>query len=238
MITILHGDNQVASRERFNQLREEAKSSEKEVITIDGKGIVLTDLIQNLESHSLFTIPKTVFIENLIASLRMGTKSRETVIEYLIAGRFDADAVLWESKSVGKSLLKLKKQKHVQIEDFKLPVVIFKFTESLTPATISDALYYYHEAVKTSPAEVVFAMIVRQFRIMLALATGAQIEETTKMSSWVKGNAFRQSAQFDKEKLTKLYKQLLILDYQAKSGRTPFDLTKSTEQFIMSFAIV
>ncbi len=238
MITILHGDNQVASRQRLTQLKDEAKSQGKEVITLEGKGIDMNAIVQNLESQSLFSIPKLVTIENLISSLRTGSKAKDEIIEYLLAGKFDSDVILWEGKSVGKNLLKLRKQKHVSVEDFKMPVVIFKFVESLTPTTVPDALHYFNEVIQTSPVEVIFTMIVRQFRILLALSTNAPIEEITKMSPWVKGNAARQARMFSEETLKKLYKQLLVIDFQTKTGKTPFDLTKNTQAFIMSLSSI
>jgi DNA polymerase III delta subunit len=234
MITILHGDNQVASRDRLSQLKTEAKLENREVVSIEGKGLDMTTLLQHLESQSLFSFPKTIFIDNLISSLRTGSKAKETVIEYLLTGKFDSDVVLWEGKSVGKNLLKLKKQKNVSVEDFKMPVVIFKFTESLSPQSIPDALFYFNEAVKTSPVEVIFSMLVRQFRILVATATNANIPETEKMIPWVKSKVAKQASNFSIEQLQKLYKDLLIIDFQTKTGRTPFDLTKSTQQFIMN----
>lgn len=242
MITILHGDNQVASRQRLTQLKDEAKLQGREVVSIEGRGIDMTALIQNLESQSLFSLPKTVFIDNLISSLRTGSKAKDTIIEYLLTGKFlpaqagDSDVVLWEGKSVGKNLLKLKKQKHVSVEDFKMPVVIFKFTENLSPQTIPDALFYFNEALRTSPVEVIFTMLVRQFRILVATSTNASIPETEKMIPWVKSKVGKQASLFSTEQLQKLYKDLLIIDFQTKTGRTPFDLTKSTQQFIMNLS--
>lgn len=209
----------------------------------------MTTLIQNLESQSLFSFPKTVFIDNLIASLRTGSKAKDTIIEYLLGGKFDSDVILWEGKSVGKSLLKLKKQKHVSVEDFKMPVVIFKFTESLSPHSIPDALFYFNEAIKTSPVEVVFTMLVRQFRLLLALELTSQsnhyndtyhrsIPELEKIAPWQAGKLTSQAKLFGTESLQQHYKELLIIDFQTKTGRTPFDLTKSTQQFIMNLANV
>lgn len=238
MITILHGDNQVASRQRLTAFKDEAKSQGKEIITLEGKGIDKTLLIQSFESGSLFSLPKLVVIENLIGSLRTGSKIKDEIIEYLITGKFDSDVIVWEGKSVGKSLLKLKKQKHVKVEDFKMPVVIFKLVESLTPTTVNEALFYLDETLKTTPVEVAFTMIVRQFRILLGLATNAPLEEIQKMAPWSRGKTTRQTAFFSPEKLKVLYKQLLIIDYQTKTGRTPFDLTKATQQFIISLASV
>jgi hypothetical protein len=238
MITILHGDNLVASRLKLSSLKTEAQDQGKEVVTLDGKGIDRTALIQSLESHSLFSVPKLVVIERLIGSLKTGAKLKDELIEYLLKGLFDADIVLWENKSVGKSLLKLKKQKHVFVEDFKLPVVIFKFTESLTPKTIHEALFYFNESLKSSPVEVVFTMLVRQFRLLLAFSTQATLDETEKMIPWIKGKYVRQAGLFTKNKLQDLYKELLVIDYQTKTGKTPFDLTTNVQRFIMNLGSV
>jgi DNA polymerase III delta subunit len=183
-------------------------------------------------------MPKLVVIENLIGSLRTGTKVKDTIIDYLLTGKFDADVVLWESKSVGKSLLKLKKQKHVTVEDFRLPIVIFKFTESLSPQSIPNALHYLQESLKTSPIEVLFAMVVRQFRLMMAITLSASIPETEKLIPWVQSKLKKQASMFTEKRLAELYKDLLLIDYQTKTGKSPYDLTKRVEQFIISLESV
>ena len=83
MIIILHGDHQVESRNRLLELKSQASELNKEIITLDGALIELTDLIQSLEATSIFNEQKLVIVENLLSNLRTGTK-RDGIIGYLI----------------------------------------------------------------------------------------------------------------------------------------------------------
>ena len=233
MITILHGEHQVDSRSRLLGIKSQKKKDGYEIIDLDGSVIDITDLIQSFESQSLFSKYRLVTVENLIGSLRPGAK-RDAIIFYLIQGGFDAEVVLWEKKAVGRQIIKLKKAKHVQVEEFKMPTAIFKFVDNLYPGNAKLLLTYVKDTISNNVVpEIIFTMIVRQFRIMLAFSTNAPISEVTRLAPWQKGNFIKQAQRFSVHHLTKQYKELLIIDYQTKSGQSAFDLTKRIEQFII-----
>ncbi|MCR4263581.1 MAG: hypothetical protein NUV98_02575 [Candidatus Roizmanbacteria bacterium] len=253
MIVILHGDHQVASRNRLLELKSQAKESEKEIITLDGAILELTDLIQSLESTSLFNEQKLVVSENLLSNLRIG-KKRDEIINYLVTapwvipdtdrgskrmdsrlrGNDQVTLILWEKGSVGRQIIKLKKQKHVTVEEFKMPTVIFTFVDNLKPRNAATLLDSFHNTLdnKVVP-EIVFTMIIRQFRLMLALQTNAELSETKRIAPWQRGKLSKQSQEFSLDQLKKHYKELLVIDFQTKTGKSPLNLTQRIEQFII-----
>ena len=87
MIIVLHGEHQVESRNRLLELKSQAAELNKEIITLDGALIELTDLIQSLEATSLFNEQKLVIAENLLSILKAGAK-RDEIIEYLVKAPF------------------------------------------------------------------------------------------------------------------------------------------------------
>ncbi|MBI4136657.1 hypothetical protein HY469_01190 [Candidatus Roizmanbacteria bacterium] len=233
MITILHGDHQVESRNRLRELTAAARISEKELIILDGPSLDLTDLVQSLETTSLFGGQKLVVIENLLSSLRAGAK-RDEIMSYLIRANFDTDVVLWEKGSVGRQLITLKKQKHVSVEEFKMPRVIFNFVDNLQPRNTAALLDSFHQTIEHNVvAEVIFIMIIRQFRLMLALQTGAEISESKRLAPWQRGKLSKQAHSFSSHDIKKSYKELLLIDYQTKTGKSPLNLTQRIEQFII-----
>jgi DNA polymerase III delta subunit len=233
MITILHGEHSVDSRAEFTKIRQNAIHEGMEVIPLEGRQVDKSVLVQALESHSLFSTKKLVIIENLLTTLRPG-KSREELIEYLCQGKFDADVILWEGKGVGRTIIKLKRAKHVAVKEFKTPVVIFNFLDSLAPNNASQSLYYFRTALSSSVPEIVFAMLVRQFRLLIGLASNAQLPEVTRLAPWQKNKLTLQAALFSGSTLKLIYRNLLLIEYQTKTGRSPYDLTKRMEQFIIS----
>ncbi|MBI4130676.1 hypothetical protein HY468_05135 [Candidatus Roizmanbacteria bacterium] len=237
MITILHGDDIVVSRNKLIENKRIAREEGKEVFTLEGKEAGLSMLVQSLESHSLFGGMKLVVIENLLSNLRAG-KARDEIIDYLVAGKFDADMILWEGKSVGRQLLKLKKQKHINVAEFKMPVTIFKFVDSIMPGNQQTTLSALDESLITTVPEVVFTMLVRQFRLLIALTYGADIDETKRLAPWQRGKLKRQASAFTEEKLKNAYKELLLIDYQTKTGKSALNLTKRMQQFIIELSEV
>ena len=233
MIVILHGDHQVASRNRLVELKSEAKDAKKELVTLEGTLAELTDLVQSLESTSLFTETRLVVIENLLSNLKAGAR-RDAIITYLVKGNFDSDLILWEKGSVGRQIIKLKKQKHITVEEFKMPTVIFTFVDNLKPRNAATLLDSFHTTLdnKVVP-EIVFTMIIRQFRLMLALQTNAELPETKRIAPWQRGKLSKQSREISVDQLKKHYKELLVIDFQTKTGKSPLNLTQRIEQFII-----
>jgi len=233
MITILHGENTLASRNRFVLLKSEAQDAD--IISLEGKGLRLPTVEEALMTTSLFNQKRLVVIENLFSNLRTG-KTKDEVVLFLSDPSLPSDVLIWEGKSVGPSLLKIKKIKQVVIESFDLPKTIFRFTDALTPGSTGEALYYFAETLKTTAVEVIFAMLIRQFRLMTALSLRSEIPELTKMNPWQKSKLSRQEKQYTSKRLIQLYKDLMIIDFQVKTGRTPFVLTKHIEQFIINLS--
>ena len=121
MKVLLHGDNQVASRQKLEQI---IKSHRQEKIHLDGQKINETDLRQALESHSFFGDEKVVIIENLA--------SRPLV--NLLVAEPNTPIIVWQPKQIAVSAYK-----SFQIELFKTPATIFKFLDSMRPPLPNEA---------------------------------------------------------------------------------------------------
>ncbi|HLB60814.1 MAG TPA: hypothetical protein VJL83_04400 [Patescibacteria group bacterium] len=235
MITILHGDDVLQSRDALQQFIEQQQG--KEVVRLEGKSLDRTLLVQSLESHSLFENERVVVIENLLSSQR-SPKQRTELAAYLKRGSFDADVLLWEGKPVGKYIISLKKQKSVQVREFKMPSIIFKLVDSLRPGSASVCLALLNETLANTVPEIVFTMLVRQFRLLLALSSHADIEETKRLAPWQAGKMRHQARLFTTEQLTNLYHELMLIDFRVKTGKTPLSLTKHLEQFMIKLASI
>jgi hypothetical protein len=202
MITILHGEDQVNSRRELEKI---ISSFKGEVVRLE-KDFNLTDLYQKI-SHSLFG--KTlVVIENYLSG------RRKIEIE---AG--DADIIFWEPKEVPKAVIGANKA-----IEFKVPSLIWKFCDALKPTNGKYLVPLFRETLKTADAEFIFAMIVRQFRLMLS---------PDGLPSWQLGKIQSQAKVFGGEHLKLIYNKLLTIDYDLKSGRTPFTLEQNIEKLLL-----
>src|SRR3990167_5212702 len=103
MITLLHGDNLVLSRNQLKEQISAAKDKGIEIIRLTGQELTSEALIQALESPSLFAGQKTVVVEGLL-SLRP-SKLKDSLVE-LVASNPEIEIMLWEGKSVTASNIK------------------------------------------------------------------------------------------------------------------------------------
>lgn len=229
MITIIHGEDTAASRTFLSETRIKLHNS----IVFEGSKITLTDLVQELEGGGLFEDTKSVVIENLL-SQKKASPDAEEIIEYL--KKHDAsDVLLWEGKEVSpKNITQFKNAKaHV----FSFPKSLFQFTDSLLPRNGKQMILLFHETVKTTAEELVLFMIIRQFRILLALSDSQetdQIDELKRLAPWQKSKLKKQSAAFNINNLKDLHKALYEIDLKTKTGQLSQSLRNTIDIFLLS----
>lgn len=198
MITLIHGDNTEASRNEFLRLKNGETS-------LDGRTLDASTLVQALEGNLLG--PKTVFIERLL------TKNPK-LVSFL-----RGDVVLWEDKEVSATILK--KLGAVENKLYKIPVLLFKFLDSLS-------LELYQQLDKP---ELTHAMLVKRVRHLIEIRDGVTPEG---LQDWQASRLTRQARSFTMEKLIALYKQLLIIEVSIKTGMSPLSLQQQTEEMLLS----
>ncbi|TSC54011.1 MAG: Uncharacterized protein LiPW16_201 [Microgenomates group bacterium LiPW_16] len=228
MITILHGESILASRSTLAALK--AQHKDKEILILDGKKIGLTEVKQALETSSMFTVSRLVIIENLLSGRK--DSNQQEILAYLGKNLPRFDLILWEKEEVSKSLLARVSPAKVLL--FKPEPVLFKFLESIRPDNKSQALKLLEQSFKRESPEIIFYMLVRQFRFLLLLKDGVTsgVEELDRLASWQKERLARQAKHFSLEQLVEIYQKLLEIDYQQKTGQAAFNLTKTLELFL------
>jgi len=82
MITLLHGENIMASRNALTSLK--SQSADREIRQLDGNGLDVTMLTQALESAGLFGTEVLIVIENLLSKSEKKGKTYDELIEVLI----------------------------------------------------------------------------------------------------------------------------------------------------------
>ncbi|MBI4065474.1 hypothetical protein HY409_03855 [Candidatus Gottesmanbacteria bacterium] len=229
MITLLHGDNIEASRKELTKLKEEAKG--KEVRQIDGRLIDEGSLIQALESQSLFGGDTLVIIENLFSKLGRQQKRIVQLASILVSSQGATDIIVWEGKEVGATVIKSLGTR-VNAQEFKVPVVIFQFLDSLRLQNSRSLLSLFSQATHHDAPELIFAMIVRRMRQLIMLKDNVIPEG---LQGWQADRLTSQVKSFTMEKLVFMYKKLLDIEYSIKSGSSPFTLTQHIELWLTDF---
>ena len=222
MIRFIHGDNQLESRNRLSELIQEAGN--KEVVKL--REVNLTTIKQALESSSLFAEERVVVVENIISG-----RVDKNVLDYLKKGLFESDLFIWEGKKMDARKLGWVKKKG-RLEEYSYPKVLFKLVEVVGAVSKGEVLELFNETTSRMPVELVYFMLVRQLRLLLLIShngVDAAIKETASLQSWMIGKFKAQASSIGHERLKKLYKQILYIDYQQKSGQANLSLKQTLD---------
>ena len=224
MITLLHGDNIVASRKELDFYK--AKAFAKEIIVLDGNKLDKTALIESLEAKSLFQNDRLIVIESLFSS------RKKLDFGDLLSKNLMEDIIIWEPKEISKTTVgKLPKNTFTKL--FKFEKTLFKLLESFRPNNINMTLTLFNDCLKSENPELIFFMMIRQFRNLL-IAKDSEGHSNSEISGWQLSRLTSQAGYFTMIELINKYKKLLEIDIGQKTGSSVFDLKKNIELFIVN----
>lgn len=215
MITLLHGNNIVASRAKLTQCIDKAKELGKEIRQLDGKTLDALVLTQAVESSSLFGGDVLVIIEGFLVK-------KSALIDILKRAAETIDIILWEDKEIGKTMITLLGSK-CSVELFKTPTVIFQFLDGMS-------LDLFYQALLIDAPERIFVMIVRRIRELIMIKDGVTPEG---LQGWQAGRLTSQAKSFTMDRLLTMEKRLLEIDISIKTGTSPFPLAQQLELFLI-----
>jgi DNA polymerase-3 subunit delta len=99
---------------------------------------------------------------------------------------------------------------------------VFAMVDAVGSRQGAKALIHLHRLLETEPVRYAFAMVVRQFRLLIqardAMDRGTDPGTEMKMHPYVVKKATRQARQFSMPQLENIYYQLLAIDVASKSG--------------------
>jgi len=226
MILIIHGNDIESSRNFYF----EEKNKLKNPVILNGEGLDFTILYQTVENKSFFDEKIYILIENFFTKNKSTNEEFKKIIEYLNSNKA-ADIIFWENGEVSKTSLSL--LKNASNKNFSLPQNLFAFLDSLKPGNGRYLVESFNENLKKSEPELIFFMIIRQFRIMLnLLLKDLPIDEVKRMAPWQLSKLQNQAEVFGRERLIKLYSLLLNMDLNTKTGKSSLNLKKSIDFFL------
>lgn len=223
MITLIHGNDTLTSRKYF------LDQKDIESLTFDAESINVVELEQSLAGSGLFGSTKKIFIENLFS--RKSAKNIESIGKLLTLYK-DTEVFFWADKEVGVKVLASFPK--VEKKEFKIPQNIWNFLDNIRPLTPSNVTSF-HRTLNEAEPEIIFAMILRQFRLMLGLInnTKENIDEVKRVAPWQKTKLTRQASLFGEEKLKTIYKMLYKIDKTMKTGKTNLTLTQNIDILLL-----
>lgn len=227
MITIIHGNDIAKSRTFYIEERQKHENPD----IFDGEKLDYNTLFQTFEGSTLFSEKRFVFVENYISKQRANSSEFKEVSEYLTKNK-DLEITFWESKELTKAQILAFKNPATNL--FNYPQVLFTFLDSLKPNYLTS-VRLFHSLMETMETELIFYMIVRQFRLLLSQVSygDKNIDEAKRLAPWQKSKLKTQANYFDKDRLIKLYKKLYKIDYETKYGLTSLPLNSAIDIFLI-----
>lgn len=227
MLTIIHGENQVASRTKLVELTSEAKNQNKDLVTLVADKLDRAKLETALQSDSLFGQEKTLVVEGL-HSLPKSKKKDELINLISVAS---IDLILWEKKSLTKTDLK-KLPISVRNFEFKVSAKLWNFLDQLSPSPKAkkELLKLCHQSVAGESAEFVFLMLARQLRLLIQVKEGAPL----RLAPFMLAKLQKQAQAFSSEKLLELHKKLYQIDQKLKQSTSLLSLEAELDLFLLS----
>lgn len=219
MIIILHGDNQVASRNWLSQFKDTFEKKGLQAIFIDGKSVNLEQINQAANTNSLLGEERLVVVDAFFVN----KKITKDLVSHVVSGNI----VFWEPRELSKTILN-SFPKNWRVENFPIPQVTFKLLDALTPGSPQTVMRILHD-MKEDDAYSLLPLIAWHTRYLI------WAREEPKTLSWPTWRAQKLSFQASKFKLDSLYKfheQLLNLDRSIKTGTNVLPPLTSLELLI------
>ncbi|MEK7165556.1 MAG: hypothetical protein AAB874_01975 [Patescibacteria group bacterium] len=227
MLHLLHGDNIERSRKELTNIKQ--KASDKEIISLDGKTVTLTDVEQALQTNSLFGMERLVIIENLFTK-RFTRKTADFVpfLQQIERIPQEVTVVFWEEKELSKTAIN-QFPKNTDIALFRPDKIIFQLVESILPGNSGNVLELLTLSLKKDSPELIFAMLIRQVRLLMMVKDlGKSAHE---LAPWQAARIAKQAQHFTWDQLLKLHEQLFTIDVKIKSGLSAFNLASEMKLF-------
>lgn len=208
MIYLFHGDDTFNSRQRlFNALNsyQQVRRLSKKEITTENLATFNTSLFSQIEKKAtvlegLFSLTGDTLKEmlRLISSLEKGT-----------------DVFIWEEKTLTPARI-ASLGKDVRSSVFKLPVMIFKFLDSVGESNPEILIKNLNAGLKTHPPELILFLLEKRFRDLLIAKISPELLKT---SPWQKNNLISQSTKLSLEQIEQMYLKLIEVEWRNKSGQ-------------------
>lgn len=221
LMILIHGENTIASREKLVECITTSKQQGNEIIRLEAKNLTEALLEELLGTSDLFGTPKTIIIEAL-HSLPTSIKKKNLIT--IVQNSQLHELILWERRTLTKTMSK--PFAAAQIFEYKASKTLFAWLDLLGKSQdTTKKIKLLHEAYSTDGEYFCFLMLIRQFRLLIQVKTGATVGGApfmiTKLAS--------QASNFTHEELLKIYKKLLQIDSAQKTSKNLLTLQQELD---------
>jgi len=225
MLTILHGENIVASRNFLSSLINQAQNKKLPTIRLTSGDFQIDNLVSALEPD-LFGQKKLIILDDF---QKFSPQSQKEIAKVIKKNPSQSQIIIWANKKMPAKTLNLFPQKQDRL--FKPDNLVFTFLDSLSPDNKEKCLKLLNQALDREETGLVFYLLVGRVEDLIIAKTGHQ--DQLKKAPWQKSRLSAQAQKFSLSQLKKFLKGLIALDYQQKNGQLFCSLEFGLELLIL-----
>lgn len=220
MITIICGEDIVASRKYFTDLKNEYIKKGYEIQEVVANQISDIDRWMG-ESIGLFS-SKAVFVTQGLNKTISRKVSEKKNIEMLSRNK-EVILLDWEESLTGREV---KMAKLVTLKEFKLDQSIFKLTDACYPGNLER----FCTILESLPAKIedgfIFFMLVKHLRNLILVKSN---QKPARMMDWQIWKLQKQAKYWSSDSLITFYDNLQRIDVRIKTSNNPYSLRRSLD---------
>lgn len=221
MLTIVCGEDTIASREYFMKLKQDYLTKKVDVSNVLAKEI-LNQITQSSRAQGLFT-DTTVFFTEHLNSFLVKTKDKRVTEEFeKIAKSKDIEIVVWEEATSRD----LKISKLTRVKEFKPQKNIFQLLDACHPGNKSTFIDVLEKISEYQDEFFIFTMLTRHTRTLILARKN---KFSSRVQSWQKGKLTSQAKKWEIDHLVGFYEGLSRIDQSIKISSTPFGAKESLD---------
>ena len=224
MLTIICGEDIVASRRLLQQLKQNYKQRGYVI-----EQITTSQIIEIQKSNEgvvdLFGQEAVYFVENLSSQYKGRGKSEFKTAVDEFSKHKTMHLVDWENGKSAYGLATLKKLTH-DFHEQKPLKNIFQLLDDCVPGNLKQFHATFHTVLETQDAMFVYTLLWRHIR-KLVLANEGVLDPKTP--PWQRGKIQGQARQWKSEKLINFYEGLARIDSGMKTASSTFSITESID---------
>lgn len=221
MLTIICGEDSIASRNYFLDQQKIFAEKGYEIVTVDYRLVLELDESE-ASSASLFTQKRVYFTNSLNKKVlkKLNVKTEKKIKDIIVSKEiqlFD-----WEEETSARDL---KSIKGIVIKELKPNQTIFKLLDSCYPSNLKTFINSLNILSESTEDIFIFIMLARHMRNVLITKLG---ERLPKLQSWQIAKLSHQAKYWKLENLINFYQGLHRIDVNLKTS-SPYSTKKSLD---------
>lgn len=219
MIKVICGEDTVAARNYFNQLKKSFDINKYQIIEIDSSNINQV-LFQKEFNLNLFDNKIIYFAQFLLPILTKNKNLLNKIRE--IDKRKDIFMYIFEDKEKYNLTI----YKNFDIIEFKLNKNIFTLLDLFLPGKKNEFLRLFHQVVNEKNINKFFYLLTKRMRDLLVIKHGGKPE---MIAVWQINRLKKQAQLWQEEKLMAVYQSIFRIEIDRKTSQTPFTLSETLD---------